>query len=315
MDLTTHLVLAGRLLEACNLPEGGALYAVLPEMDVKPAHYHRQFANILLYQPTIIDAAIEILRRPEARTRDFAALRTALAPALADLAAERDRLRAGRPTEKGAVREAGNRHYCVSRLLEDLETFFAELDRAVPSLGPGILEVSTDRMAAAVAFLSHTYFLTYTYPPMPFLPFSPMAAQQVAFVEAVDYFEFTGVFARPGHPEAEAFRRALLTARDLWDLAVPAADEPDPVIRRRMLEQDGKPLQPVALVKAMIERLGALCPGIEHAAVEKGVQLYLRYLGCVQVVHADREHRFLRRLEAGILRAAAARFGWGRGRA
>lgn len=311
MDLTTHLVLAGRLLEACGLPGGGAVYAVLPEMDVKPAHYHRQFANILLYQPTIIDAAIEILRRPEAAARDFAGLRAALAPALADLAADLDHLRKGGTAEKAAVREAFNRHYCVSRLIEDLESFFAELDRAVPYLGPGILNVSTDRMAAAMAFLSHTYFLTYTYPPMPFLPFSPMAAQQIAFAEAVDYFEFKGIFARPGHPEAEGFRRTILEASDLWDLTVPVADEPDPVIRRRMLERNGKPLQPVALVKAMIERLGALCPGIEHAAVEKGVRLYLRYLGCVQVVHADREQRFLRRLEGGILRAAAARFGRG----
>lgn len=311
MDLTTHLVLAGRLLEACGLPSGGAVYAVLPEMDVKPAHYHRQFANILLYQPTIIDAAIEILRRPEAAARDFAGLRAALAPALADLAADLDHLRKGGTAEKAAVREAFNRHYCVRRLIEDLETFFAELDRAVPYLGPGILNVSTDRMAAAMAFLSHTYFLTYTYPPMPFLPFSPMAAQQIAFAEAVDYFEFKGIFARPGHPEAEGFRRTILEASDLWDLTVPVADEPDPVIRRRMLERNGKPLQPVALVKAMIERLGALCPGIEHAAVEKGVRLYLRYLGCVQVVHADREQRFLRRLEGGILRAAAARFGRG----
>ncbi len=311
MDLTTHLVLAGRLLEACGLPGGGAVYAVLPEMDVKPAHYHRQFANILLYQPTIIDAAIEILRRPEAAARDFAGLRAALAPALADLAADLDHLRKGGTAEKAAVREAFNRHYCVSRLIEDLETFFAELDRAVPYLGPGILNVSTDRMAAAMAFLSHTYFLTYTYPPMPFLPFSPMAAQQIAFAEAVDYFEFKGIFARPGHPEAEGFRRTILEASDLWDLTVPVGDEPDPVIRRRMLEQNGKPLQPVALVKAMIERLGALCPGIEHAAVEQGVQHSLRYLGCVQVVHADREHRFLRRLEVGILRAAAARFGQG----
>lgn len=311
MDLTTHLVLAGRLLEACNLPGGAAVYAVLPEMDVKPAHYHRQFANILLYQPTIIDAAIEILRRPEAKARDFVGLRAALAPALADLAADLARLRADGTAAKARVREAFNRHYCVSRLSEDLEKFFDELDRAVPSLGPGILGVSTDRTAAAVAFLSHTYFLTYTYPPMPFLPFSPMAAQQIAFVEAVDYFEFTGIFSRAGHPGAEAFRQALLEAPDLWDLAVPVADEPDPVIRRRLLEQNGKPLQPVALVKAMIERLGALCPGIEHAAVEQGVQHSLRYLGCVQVVHADREHRFLRRLEAGILRAATARFGQG----
>ena len=313
MDLTTHLVLAGRLLEACGLPGGGAVYAVLPEMDVKPAHYHRQFANILLYQPTIIDAAIEILRRPEVARRDCVALRAALAPAVADLAADLNRLRAGGRAEKTAVREAFNRHYCVTRLAEDLEKFFAELDRAVPYLGPGILNVTTDRTAAAAAFLSHTYFLTYAYPPMPFLPFSPMAAQQIAFAETVDYFEFKGIFARPGHPEAEAFRRTLIEAPNLWDLAVSVADEPDPVIRRRMLEQDGKPLQPVALVKAMIERLGALCPGIEHAAVEKGVQGYLRYLGCVLVVHADREHRFLRRLEGGILRAAVGRFGRGGG--
>src|SRR3990170_3930036 len=108
MDLTTHLVLAGRLLEACGLPGGGAVYAVLPEMDVKPAHYHRQFANILLYQPTIIDAAIEILRRPEAAARDFAGLRAALAPALADLAADLDHLRKGGTAEKAAVREAFN---------------------------------------------------------------------------------------------------------------------------------------------------------------------------------------------------------------
>jgi hypothetical protein len=103
MDLATHLVLAERLLEACGLPGGGAVYAVLPEMDVKPAHYHRQFANILLYQPTIIDAAIEILRRPEAATRDFAALRAALAPALADLTAEVARLRVDGTAEKAAL--------------------------------------------------------------------------------------------------------------------------------------------------------------------------------------------------------------------
>src|SRR3990172_6414833 len=114
MDLTTHLVLAGRLLEACGLPGGGAVYAVLPEMDLQPAHYHRQFANILLYQPTIIDAALEILRRPEVARRDFVALRAALAPAVADLAADLNRLRAGDRAEKTAIREAFNRHYCVS---------------------------------------------------------------------------------------------------------------------------------------------------------------------------------------------------------
>jgi hypothetical protein len=167
-----------------------------------------------------------------------------------------------------------------------------------------------DKPTASVALLSHTYFLTYTYPPMPFLPFSSMASQQIEFTNAIDYFEFKGIFVRDDHPELRRFQRALLDNPALASRRLEFADESDPVVKARLAAADGKPYDPQAMVKAMIERLGALAPGIDYDAVQKGVRNYLTYLGCVRMIHSDRERRYLKRVESEILRTV--RENWGK---
>jgi hypothetical protein len=302
MNLPTHILLATKLLDACGLPRGGAIYAVLPELDLKPAHFHRMFANILIYQPTIIDSALEIFALPEARARDFAGLKKRLAPAIADLRAEYERQKTDPTSQKYDVTGAFNRLYCYERITEDFEKFCHELAAAAAFVGNDIRDIAVDKPTAAVALLSHTYFLTYTYPPMPFLPFSPMASQQIEFTNAIDYFEFKGIFSREDHPELRRFQNALLAAPALASRHLDFSDEQDPVVKQRLAAADGKPYDPQAMVKAMIERLGALAPGIDYDAVQKGVRNYLTYLGCVRMVHSDRERRYLKRVESEIQR-------------
>jgi hypothetical protein len=335
MNLQTHILLATKLLDACGLPRGGAIYAVLPELDLKPAHFHRMFANILIYQPTIIDSALEIFALPEARARDFAGLKKRLAPAIADLRVEYERQKSDPTSQKYDVTAAFNRLYCYERIAEDFEKFCRELDAAADLIGSigvpacafeikngqagtpvptnsqnDIRHISVDKPTAAVALLSHTYFLTYTYPPMPFLPFSSMASQQIEFTNAIDYFEFKGIFVRDDHPELRRFQNALLAAPALASRHLDFSDEQDPVVKQRLAAADGKPYDPQAIVKAMIERLGALAPGIDYDAVQKGVRNYLTYLGCVRMVHSDRERRYLKRVESEILRTV--RENWGK---
>jgi len=337
MNLQTHILLATKVLDACGLPRGGAIYAVLPELDLKPAHFHRMFANILIYQPTIIDSALEIFALPEARARDFAGLKKRLAPAIADLRAEHERQKSDPTSQKYDVNAAFNRLYCYERIAEDFEKFCHELDAAAELIGKferengrmgdseakspippsthspihsDLRSIAVDKPTAAVALLSHTYFLTYTYPPMPFLPFSSMASQQIEFTNAIDYFEFKGIFVRDDHPELRRFQRALLENPALSSRHLDFADESDPVVKQRLAAADGKPYDPQAIVKAMIERLGALAPGIDYDAVQKGVRNYLTYLGCVRMVHSDRERRYLKRVESEILRMV--RENWGK---
>jgi hypothetical protein len=333
MNLQTHILLATKLLDACGLPRGGAIYAVLPELDLKPAHFHRMFANILLYQPTIIDTALEIFALPQAQARDFGGLKKAVAPVIADLRAEYERQKADPTSQKFEVNAAFNRLYCYERITEDFEKFCHELDAAAEliekferengrtgdAISKSLIHPSThspihsdlraiavDKPTAAVALLSHTYFLTYTYPPMPFLPFSSMASQQIEFTNAIDYFEFKGIFVRDDHPELRRFQQALLDNPALASRHLDFSDESDPVVKARLAAADGKPYDPQAMVKAMIERLGALAPGIDYDAVQKGVRNYLSYLGCVRMVHSDRERRYLKRFESEILRTVRA---------
>jgi hypothetical protein len=129
-----------------------------------------------------------------------------------------------------------------------------------------------------------------------------MASQQIEFTNAIDYFEFKGIFSRDDHPELRRFQRALWTNPVLTSRHLDFSDEQDPVVKQRLAAADGKPYDPQAIVKAMIERLGALAPGIDYDAVQKGVRNYLTYLGCVRMVHSDRERRYLKRVESEIQR-------------
>jgi hypothetical protein len=295
MDLSTHLTLAAKLLDSCGLSRRAAIFSLLPEIDIEPAHYHRMFGNILMYQTRLLDAGIEIFRHPEVAQRDFAALRKRLAPVIQELKEEHGRVESQAGPASFEAQDTFNRHYCYSRLVQELPGFFAELEKVRPVLGEEVLQPSTDRTEGAVALVSHTYFVSYTFPPMPFIPFSPMASQRIAFADRIDYFEFKGLFW-DGARVAE-LRRRLMEHPCLWTRTLDFSAEKDPVILARVQSANGTPYAAQALVKAMIERLGELAPGIDYDAVQKGIRWYLGYLGCVRVVHSDRERHFLEHVD------------------
>jgi len=304
MDLSTHIVLTTRLLDACGLDRGGAIYAVVPELDVKPAHYHRMFSNILQYQPIIIDTCMDIFSRPEVMARDFDGLRKSLEPDIGELLEKYESLRSDDSASRQDINAAFNNHYCYDRIADSIDAFFDELDTVAELIGPEALKISTDRVTATVGLLSHTYFVTYTYPPMPFIPHSPMAAQQIEFAEAIDYFAFKGIFFESASPALTKLREDFFYDEGMWSRVLPDDTTSDPVIRERIAAADGQLYNPISLVKAMIERLGALAPGIEYDAVQKGIRNYLSYLGVEEHVHSDRERLFCCNIEKGIQRIA-----------
>ena len=67
-----------------------------------------------------------------------------------------------------------------------------------------------------------------------------------------------------------------------------------------MEEAFGKPFNPYGMIKAMIERLGELAPGVKYRAVQRVIREYLSRLGCKQIIHSDRERWFLINLEKEI---------------
>ena len=95
------------------------------------------------------------------------------------------------------------------------------------------------------------------------------------------------------------FRRAM-DESDVWRRALPAEEEADRENRGPRAAEAGRSYNGAALIKAMIQRLGALAPGISPGSVELAIRNFLATLGLRQIVPADRELRFCRALEAEI---------------
>ncbi|MGH7408819.1 MAG: hypothetical protein ACREKF_12530, partial [Candidatus Methylomirabilales bacterium] len=114
---------------------------------------------------------------------------------------------------------------------------------------------------------------------------------------SIDYLEYKASFY---HPDViRPFRRAM-DESDVWRRALPAEEEADRENRGPRAAEAGRSYNGAALIKAMIQRLGALAPGISPGSVELAIRNFLATLGLRQIVPADRELRFCRALEAEI---------------
>lgn len=298
MDWETHIVLAGKLLEASALPKGAAIYAVLPVVDIEPVHYHRQYAHLLANQPLMVEVAADLFGTPECRARDFAALRRRMIPVVADLEAAAAASQADPAASYFERLEARNRAYFTRRIAEEAERFITvELAGAVEILGPEAAAISTDRLAASLSLASHTYFDTFNNPVGVFIPLAANYSAHWDLFASIDYLEYKASFYRP--EVIRPFRRAM-DESDVWRRPFPAETEAEGAA--------GPPYDGTALIKAMIQRLGALAPGISPGSVEMAIRNFLATLGLTRIVPADRELRFCRGLEAEIRERIQARF-------
>jgi hypothetical protein len=306
MDWKTHLILAGKLLKSCSLPIGGCIYSLLPAIDIEPLAFHRQYAHVLANQTLILDAAKEIYGMEEFKRRDFNTLRHETDTKLDALKARLEKLEGGNAT-KIEKRSARNRIYFYKRVAETAEGFVnKELSTAAKILGKEAEDVSTDLATAAVSIVSHTYFDMFNNPVSVFYPYAPNYAAHWSFWEEIDYLDFKETFYEEDN--ITEFREKMWDS-SVWVTEVDPTAERDPIIRERIEKELGKPYNPYALVKAMIERLGDLAPGISYEAVDRTVRDFLAYLGCKEIIHSDRERLFLLNVEREIKRLIYEKYG------
>jgi len=298
MDETTLLLFAGKLLDVCDLHKGNSIFSIISEFDRKPAHFHRIFSNVLTNHSLIIEVATDILKNEEVKNRDFDRLRKKYGSRIDELEKEQERQKKLGLLEE--FRGTKNKLYCYKRMLEDLDYFFKSLEEIAPFVGKEILEIKADKPAAYLALLSHVYLISYTFPPQPFFPYASNACQHIVFCKKVDYFDFKQMFSGEEKEKIYEFRRAMAENEKAWSRKVDPNLEEDPVIRKRIEESFGRPFNPYGMIKAMIERLGALAPGISYEAVQRTIRDYMFQLGCKEIIHSDRERWFLMNLEKEI---------------
>jgi hypothetical protein len=300
MDEITILALSAKLLEACGQHKGNSVYSIIAELDRKPAQFHRIFSNVLVNQPMIVEVATEVLGNTEIKTGDLDGLRKKYEPKIASLEQQYSKIKA---SDSPDVRVLKNKIYCYRRVLEDAEYFIKSLKGVEPFVGKEVLDIKTDKLAAHLALLSHTYLISYNFPPQPFFPYSASACQRIEFFKKVDYFDFKLMFSGGEVAKVTKFRKAISQDKKAWSKEVDSSLEEDPAIRKRLKEGFGKPFSPYGMIKAMIERSGELALGIRYEAVQRTIRDYMYSLGCKELVHSDRERQFLINLEKEIEKA------------
>jgi len=256
------------------------------------------FSSVLANHPLIVEVAVDILRNEETKERDFDSLREKYEPKIRELEKEYKRQKNSNLKEK--MRATKNRLYCYKRILGDIDYFFKGLKEIEPFVRKEMLEIRTDKPAAYLALLSHVYMISYTFPPQPFFPYASNACQHINFWKKVDYFDFKLMFSGEQKDKLYRFRKAISENEKAWSKEVNSNLEENPVIKKRMEEAFGKPLNLYGMIKAMIERLGELAPGVRYRAVQRVIREYFVHLGCKQIIHSDRERWFLINLEKEI---------------
>lgn len=274
MDWGTHMVLAAKLLESSDLELGAAIYSVIPVIDQKPAHFHRVYAHILENQPDFLDVTLELFKRPEVTKRDFKALEGFISSRLNQLEKELDEAPVNELVKRRSIEK---KIYAFQRIGEETPVFLELLDEAKDVVGDDkVTKISTDKLAAAVSLLSHTFFDTFNNPVQIFLPTCSYCSAQWEFWSKIDYMKFRGEFYKPEN--IVPFRKEIAASK-VWDVA----------------------LKPEALMKAMIIKLGEMGqPAIPYEIVDMGIRDFLRYMNINEYQRADAELKFLYDLEDEI---------------
>ncbi len=274
MDWGTHVVLAAKLLESCDLEKGAAIYSIIPVIDKEPPHFHRVYAHILENQPDFLDVAIEVFNGGGGDCHNSTALNRRKDEKISQFEKE---MAALSPDDYEGKRILEKKIYAHRRIVEETPGFLSHAEDAVDIVeDESVGKISKDKISAAVSLLSHTYFDVWNNPVQVFLPNSSYCSAQWGFWDKVDYMKFRGDFYKPEN--IIPFRKEIASSK-VWDTK----------------------LKPLAMIKSMIIRLGELGqPAVPYEIVDMGVRDFLRYLNIDEYQRADEELEFCHRLENEI---------------
>lgn len=272
MDWQTHVVLASKVLEACGLEKGCALYSNLPAIDSKPPHYHRVYGHILENQPIILEAALNIFTMEEIEKGNLKRLKEKIALKI-------KRFKEG--LNKENIREKRweweNKIYVYQRICEEIEGFLELSEKAGNILNDKeITKISNNKIGAGTSLISHIFFDTFNNPIQAFLPYTSLCSGQWELWDEIDYMAFRYDFYK--EQVIKRFRKEI-SSSNIWNIS----------------------LKPEALIKAMIIRVGEQGqPHIPYEAVDLCIRNFLRFLDINEYQRVDREVEFLRKLEIKI---------------
>lgn len=190
MDHVTHISMAYRLLEACDLDRTATVYSLLPAVDRIPDHYHRLYAHIINNFPCTIVSALQVFANT--KVEPFWKF------------------------ENGGYYEPkiDEQCYLFKRVSEDKDYFSNVVKSQTSLIGEfASLPPSSDIASASLALLSHIYFDTFNNPVQAFLPDSVCASGQWDFWENIGYMNFREKFYTKD--TIENFRKKLFE-HDIW---------------------------------------------------------------------------------------------------
>ncbi len=274
MDRRTHVILAAKLLKTCGLDLGAAVYSYIPIIDKRPEHYYGIYGHTLENFREFLDVALEVFSSVDFAHRNFAALNQRMETKARELEAHLDILPVS--DEQGRSR-VEKKIYAHRRIVEEAPVFARHLDVAAEIVGdPRASRPSTDRLAAALSLLSHPYFDVWIRPVQFFLPDCAFASARWRLWTQIDYVKFRGDFYKE---QNITWFQYEMSQHPLWNA----------------------PLQPEALIKTLIIRMGDMgAPTVPYEVVDGGIRRFLRYLGIDQYQRAVKEIEFCHRLEAEI---------------
>ncbi len=164
----------------------------------------------------------------------------------------------------------------------------------------GLKKIEQNKVHATLSFISHIYFDTFIRPVQFFLPHSSICSGNWEFWDNIDFFAFK---ERQQNKEFNFnFREKILKSK-VWNIKFDLNTFPM-IVQRRLLKEKllDKKLNPVAMIKAMVIKIGEMGrPFINYGTVDFSIRELFTYLGEKKYMRVDREAEFLRRLDDEII--------------
>lgn len=164
----------------------------------------------------------------------------------------------------------------------------------------GEIKISQDKTYASLSAVSHLYFDTFTTPLQFFLPHSSVCSGRWDFWDSIDFFLFKEKLQNKEFNFD--FREKILKSK-VWGKKFSLGEFPI-IVQRRLIKEKSlnKKLNPEAMIKAMIIRLGEMGrPLINYEIIDFSIREFFTYLGAKKYQRVDREILFLRRLDDEII--------------
>ena len=162
------------------------------------------------------------------------------------------------------------------------------------------IKISENKTYVSLAAISHLYFDSFIRPIQFFLPHSSGCSGKWDFWDNIDFFTFKEkLLEKKFNFEV---REKILKSK-VWNFKFDLKEFPVIVQRRLMKEKlIGKKLNPEAMIKAMIVRLGEMGrPFINYEIIDFSIREFFLYLGAKKYLRVDREMLFLKRLDEEIM--------------